>query len=282
MKNMKDLLQSAMSEKRRSNFPDVCKPEDNVLLNGVYLWVEIKGSGHAFVSVHMNNIVYLYTYGRYGRTLFGGPIGDGVLIFFEGEDARSYYRFELYELEARVFKINDANPVLVREYFENMWNAAKPPVPTAEMSERIKSRGRTIDVYDITGVNCTTHSVEGIKYAGSKIFETQYTVPATHSPFGMSSPHQLSEEMVVDFTIPYSLHKFLIEKNSDFSSMAVIDMTDYFRQQYYNIGDKSVRVSGSSGLMMEFGAESASLAGQSVPVSGGTFGGLLGGSYNDR
>lgn len=276
---MKDLLQSAMSEKRRGNFPDVCKPEDNVLLNGVFLWVEITRYGHAFVSVHMNNIVYLYTYGRYGRTGSIDSVGDGILNFFEGEDARSYYRYELYKLGARVFKINDANPVLVREYFEKMWSAAKSPVPTVLMQDSTKSRGRTIDVYDVTGNNCTTHSVEGIKYSGSKIFENQFKL---HSAFGMSSPYQVSDGTDVDFTIPYSLHKFLIEKNSDFSSMAVIDMTDRFRQQYYNVGNKSVPDKGLSTVLIELGVASVSSVGHSVPVSGGTFGGLLGGSYNEK
>lgn len=86
----------------------------------------------------------------------------------------------------------------------------------------------------------------------------------------------------MDFTIPYSLHKFLIEKNSDFSSMAVIDMTDRFRQQYYNVGNKSVPDKGLSTVLIELGVASVSSVGHSVPVSGGTFGGLLGGSYNEK
>jgi hypothetical protein len=47
---------------------DTCKPEDNPLLNGVYIWTETTSAGHVFVSVHENNNIFLYTYGRYGRT----------------------------------------------------------------------------------------------------------------------------------------------------------------------------------------------------------------------
>lgn len=50
------------------NVTDTCKSEDNPLLNGVYIWTETTSAGHVFVSVHENNNIFLYTYGRYGRT----------------------------------------------------------------------------------------------------------------------------------------------------------------------------------------------------------------------
>ncbi|EJK3458863.1 hypothetical protein NK941_004733, partial [Salmonella enterica] len=231
---MKDLWQTALNTQEQNSFAATCKPEDNLLLNGVFLWVETTGAGHAFVSVHMDNSVYLYTYGRYGRTGSSATVGDGILNFFEDEDARSYYRYELYQMEAHVFEINDANPILVREFFEKLWNAAKPPVPTKSMTDRVKLRGRTIDIYDVTGNNCTTHSVEGIKYSGSKIFETKYILPSIQSSFGVSASPQLTVDTEIDFTIPFSLQQYLIEKSSDFSSMSVMNMTSEFRQQYPN------------------------------------------------
>jgi uncharacterized Zn-binding protein involved in type VI secretion len=54
--------------KKQNSFTDTSEPEDNPLLNGVYIWTETKNAGHAFVSVHKSNLVYLFTYGRYGRT----------------------------------------------------------------------------------------------------------------------------------------------------------------------------------------------------------------------
>ncbi len=279
---MKDLWQTALNTQEQKSFSATCKPEDNLLLNGVFLWVETRGVGHAFVSVHMNNSVYLYTYGRYGRTDSSATVGDGILNFFEDEDARSYYRYELYEQEGHVFKINDANPMLVREFFEKLWNAAKPAVPTTSMTDRIKRRGRAIDIYDVMGNNCTTHSVEGIKYSGSKIFETKYILPVTPLPSGISASPQSIIDTEIDFTIPFSLHKYLVEKSADFSSMLVMDMTGEFRQQYYNLGDKSASALGSSAVLMGVGAESSASSGSPSPYSGGSFGGSLGSSYNEK
>ncbi|EAW8149233.1 hypothetical protein I7044_004064 [Salmonella enterica subsp. enterica] len=279
---MENLWQTTQTASRRNNFSGICKPEDNLLLNGVFLWVEINGPGHAFVSVHMNNTVYLYTYGRYGRTGSSTTIGDGILNFFEGDDARSYYQYEIYRMKARVFKINDANPVLVREFFERLWNAAKPPVSTKSMTDRVKSRGRTIDVYDVTGNNCTTHSVAAIKYSGSKLFETKYILPAPSFPVDAVPSIQRPVETEIDFTIPYSLQRYLVEKNADFSSMQVIDMTSEFRRQYYNVGNEEPSAEGSSAAVMGGGAESSASAGSATPYSGGTVGGSLGSSYDDK
>ncbi|EJB3413275.1 hypothetical protein MT516_004616, partial [Salmonella enterica] len=55
---MKDLWQTALNTQEQNSFAATCKPEDNLLLNGVFLWVETTGAGHAFVSVHMDNSVY--------------------------------------------------------------------------------------------------------------------------------------------------------------------------------------------------------------------------------
>ena len=45
--------------------------------------------------------------------------GDGILEFMNGDDARDYYRKELYENNARVFKINDASIPEARTFYEN-------------------------------------------------------------------------------------------------------------------------------------------------------------------
>ncbi|MGY5955547.1 PAAR domain-containing protein [Kosakonia sp. AX9b] len=192
-------VQHAQAAKKQNSFADTCKPEDNHLLNGVYIWTETKGAGHAFVSVHENNHVYLYTYGRYGRTNPGGFTGDGILNFLQGEDARAYYRAERYRMGARVFRIDDADPKKTRQFFEDRWSKGEPAIQTSEMNETTKRRGHTIDEYDVTGKNCTTYSVEGIKFAGSRVFEHNYTSTTTQIPIE-------SEE---DFTIPVSLLRYL-------------------------------------------------------------------------
>ncbi|WNI63509.1 PAAR domain-containing protein [Enterobacter asburiae] len=259
--------QHAQVAKKQNSFADTCKPEDNQLLNGVYLWTEITDAGHAFVSVHENNSIYVYTYGRFGRRGPANFTGDGILNFFTGEDARSYYREELYKVNARVFKIDDASIAETRSLFENLWNSGAKPIPTEKMGERTKRRGRIIDVYDLTGSNCTTHTVQVIRKSGSNIFETSYTSTTTQLPIE-------SEE---DFAVPLSLQNYLIRKSSSLSSMKVTEITDEFKEQYPNIDNYTL---GEENTMEKNLAAGASTLGSASGYSGGTVGGFLGGSYD--
>ena len=264
-------VQHAQAVKKQNSVTDTCKPEDNPLLNGVYIWTETKNAGHAFVSVHENNNVYLYTYGRYGRTNRGGFTGDGVLNFLQDEDARVYYRSELYEMGARVFRIDDADPVKTRAFFEDLWNSSKPAIQTSKMPETTRRRGHTIDEYDVTGSNCTTHSVAGIKYAGSTVFEHGYTSTTTQLPI----------EAEEDFTVPVSLQRFLIAKGGDMSSMLVVEMTKVFKEQYPNSDNLRPFQETPGGVVQHVAAEGAATGDSLSPYSGGTVGGVLGGSYGD-
>ncbi|WP_432224368.1 PAAR domain-containing protein [Enterobacter wuhouensis] len=258
--------QHAQVAKKQNSFPDTCKPEDNQLLNGVYIWTEITDAGHAFVSVHENNSIYVYTYGRFGRRGPANFTGDGILNFFTGDDARSYYREELYKVNARVFKIDDASRVETRSLFENLWNSGAKPIPTEKMGERTKRRGRVIDVYDLTGSNCTTHTVQVIRKSGSNIFETSYTSTTTQLPI----------EGVEDFAVPLSLQNYLMRKSSSLNSMQVTEVTNEFKEQYPNIDNYTL---GEENAMEKNLAAGASTLGSASGYSGGTVGGFLGGSY---
>ncbi|WP_296240719.1 PAAR domain-containing protein [uncultured Enterobacter sp.] len=262
--------QHAQVAKKQNSFADTCKPEDNQLLNGVYIWTETTDAGHAFVSVHQDNSIYLYTYGRYGRTGPGNLTGDGILNFLQGEDARVYYRAELYRMGARAFRIDDANPTKTRQFFEDLWNNGEPAIRTSEMKETTQRRGRTIDEYDVTGNNCTTHSVEGIKFAGSTVFEQNYTSITTQIPIE-------SEE---DFTIPVSLQRYLESKSSDFSSMRVVEMTTEFKKMYPNKDNLPRYQESPKGQVQHIAAEAATTGDSLSQYSSGTFDGVLGGSYD--
>ncbi|EOZ9282637.1 PAAR domain-containing protein [Enterobacter hormaechei] len=266
------VLPGPIADPKTDSFADTCKPTDNRLLNGVYIWTETTSAGHAFVSVHENNSIYLYTYGRYGRTDRSTLTGDGILDFFQDEDARKYYRYELYEMGARAFRIDDADPELIRKFFEKLWNNGVSPIQTPKMQDGTIRRGRTIDKYDVTGNNCTTHSVEGIKFAGSKVFEHGYTSTTTQLPIDIEE----------DFTIPVSLQSYLETKSADYSSMLVVEMTSTFKQQYPNIENKSPQPMGGSAKIQEAAADSAAVAGSTSPYSGGTVGGSLGSTYDDE
>ncbi|MHA0938217.1 PAAR domain-containing protein [Enterobacter kobei] len=263
-------LPGPIADPKTETFADTCKPEDNPLLNGVYIWTETTSAGHAFVSVHENNNIYLYTYGRYGRTDRSTLTGDGILDFFQDEDARKYYRYELYEMGARAFRIDDADPELIRNFFEKLWNNGVSPIQTPKMQDGTIRRGRTIDKYDVTGNNCTTHSVEGIKFAGSKVFDHGYTSTTTQLPIDIEE----------DFTIPVSLQSFLELKSADYSSMLVVEMTSTFKQQYPNIENKNPQPLGGSAKIQQAAADSAAVAGSASPYSGGTVGGSLGSTYD--
>jgi len=251
-----------------NEYGDICKPEDNPLLNGVYIWTEITGTGHTFVSVHENNQIYLYSYGRYGRT--GGPlnsVGDGILDFMQGEDARTYYRYELYGHNARVFLINDASIKKTRSFFEQAWREGKKPIKTdGDITART---GHTIDKYDVTGSNCTTHSVKGIEAAGSAVFSV---TQKTHS--------QIPLDATEDFAIPVSLQKYLVSKSHDVSSMQVLEMTDEFKKQYPNIEKLQPIELKRFDKVEQSAAGAVSDLGNVSPYSGGSTNGLLGGIFD--
>ncbi|MHC9003790.1 PAAR domain-containing protein [Enterobacter adelaidei] len=263
-------VQHAQAAKKQNSFADTCKAEDNQLLNGVYIWTEITDVGHAFVSVHENNSIYVYTYGRFGRKGPATITGDGILNFLTGDDARLYYREELYKYQARVFQIDDVTPEETRRIFESLWNSGKTPVFTDAMGDRTKRRGKVIDVYDLTGSNCTTHTVQVIREAGTKIFDTSYTSTTT----------QLRIENEEDFTIPVSLQRYLTEKSDALTSMNVMEVTSAFREQYPNIEHFKLSSESLTGQVEEGLANSASAVGSSSGYSGGTIGGVLGGSYD--
>lgn len=251
-------------------FADTCKPEDNPLLNGVYIWIETTDAGHAFVSVHQNNSIYVYTYGRFGRIGPATLTGDGILNFLTGDDARLYYREELYKVQARVFQIDDVTPGETRRIFESQWKSGKTPVFTDKMGDRTKQHGKVIDVYDLTGSNCTTHTVQVIREAGTKIFDISYTSTTT----------RLRIDNEENFTIPVSLQHYLTEKSRDLSSMNVMEVTSAFREQYPNIEHFKPNSESLTGRVKEGLADSASTVGASSDYSGGTIGGVLGGSYD--
>lgn len=243
-----------------------CKKENNPLENGVFIWTETKGTGHVFVSVHEGNSASVFTYGRFGRRSgVAGAVGDGILNFLQFEDARTYYREELYQTEAKVFLITDANPVIARLYFEKLWRSGGKVKETIKMGESTKRNGRTVDQYDVTGVNCTTHATKGVKIAGSQLFEGGYT---THS--------QIRINYEEDFAVPVSLQRYL-ERKSGESSMLVVDMTSEFRNQYPNT-DNYTPISEDTTLRVV--SEVVSGIGKISPYSGGSVGGLLEGMHD--
>ncbi|HGH4675688.1 TPA: hypothetical protein ACJIWR_000318 [Enterobacter bugandensis] len=176
-----------------------------------------------------------------------------------------YYRKELYEHNARVFKINDAGIPETRAFFENLWQEGRKPIGIEENSATART-GHSIDSYDVTGSNCTTHTVAGVKAAGSSIFDTSYRSTSTQLPIE-------SEE---HFTIPISLQSYLLSKSRSLQSMAVVEVTDEFKNLYSNVNGQHVSPEGMADKAKRYAAETMSSIGSISPYSGENVGGVLG------
>lgn len=183
------------------------------------MWTETHEAGHAFISVHINSEVFVFTYGRFARRSMIGFIGDGILNYLVDDDAIDYYTTELYKMSARVFRIDDAGIQLTKQLFEARWNTGKSVADLDDAKEITKRRGRLIDTYDLTGSNCATHSVTVLRQAGSKIFGTSYTPMTTQFPI----------EGEEDFAIPVSLQNYLVKRSQSLKFMDVIEVTNKFK-----------------------------------------------------
>lgn len=247
-----------------------CKTSDNLLYEGVFVWTETFGSGHSFVTIHENNQVSLYSYGRYGTP---GPLtltGDGIMLYMTSDDAREYMRTELYELNARVFKITDANIHKTKNYFNNLWSSGSIPQLPEKSGELTRRNGRSIDVYDVTGNNCTTHTVKGLKHSGTQIFNESYTPIRTQYPIDREE----------SFTVPISLQSFLDGKKHNFQKLDVLEVTGEFKTQYPNYENLTELDNGIKNQIFELATFTAKLAGKATSIDGGETGGVLGSSYD--
>jgi hypothetical protein len=80
-----------------------------------------------------------------GALIRKGPstlTGDGILNFLTGDDARLYYREELYKYQARVFPDRRCYYGETRRIFESLWNSGKTPVFTEAMGDRTNGAER--------------------------------------------------------------------------------------------------------------------------------------------
>ncbi|XBS69323.1 hypothetical protein ABK905_23265 [Acerihabitans sp. KWT182] len=185
------------------------------------------------------------------------------------EDAREYYRDQLYQRAARVFLVNDADIEKTRRFFEELWHAGKALTKDTHIRDTTRRRGKVIDVYDVTGSNCATHSVSGLRASGSKIFETYYTSLTTQIPIARKE----------NFTIPISMQHFLIEKSKNSFSMDVHEMTKNFINHFPSLKNPTLKKSSTKEEIESFAAQTSSALGSSTGYSGGTTGGSLGASY---
>ncbi len=244
-----------------------CKPEAITVADGVFLWVESIAAGHSFLSIHSNGKATVYTYGRYGDIGQGNPmVGEGVLLRMSDNWAsRDYLGEQLYRMQARVFKVLDADKILIDGYLSGIYtDSGKTSInPRGTMTRQF---GKVIDQYDLTGNNCTTHSVKAIRFGGSRIFDRNL-IGFTYSE---------------DFTIPGSLMRYMQKVSGDVADMRAIEVTEQMKGWVPNAKGWAPGQESLEEQAMESSAGTAGHAGSSTGYAGGTFGGSLGGMYEPK
>lgn len=206
------------SKSGQNHLSGLCIAKPNALSDGVFLWTETQGAGHAFVSIHIENMIHVFTYGRYDQEGFS-PVGEGVLIKYSGERAVRFYTKELYRMTASVFKILDVDESNTLSIFNALWESSSVHPDGKNTSAEIKEDGRVIDRYNLAVNNCTTTSVTGLKKAGTGIFDVRLIDSLGYSE---------------DFSIPSSLNAFLEDLAVSPADMRIIRMTDEFKGNYHN------------------------------------------------
>ncbi len=242
-------------------------------LQGVCIWVETKGTGHTFLTVHNKDDLILYTYGRYDDAYLvtAGLMGEGVLIRYTGTQATTYIKKELYRLSCQAYLISDVSKEKVKQIFDQIWNSSSEHPDGKGVAEDIKKFGRVIDHYDLSGNNCTTKVIDVLIKAGTKIFNTNVSI------FNYNL-YTYKE----DFTIPSSLKKFLDEKS--YRDNRVTNVTDRMKSYFPNsakinnlkkvgsLGESSGSLGNSSGSSANSSSSEQMSSGSSPASSAGSVG----------
>ncbi len=218
------------------------------LFHGTFLWTETKGTGHTFLSVHNQNEIILFTYGRYDDADWIPITGEGVLIRFTNTLAIEYMHKELFRLNAKAFKICDVKGAKVAKIYTKIWNSSKELPDSGK--EKTDKYGRVIDKYDLTGNNCTTESIEILEKAGTQIFK-QHWIKLFGTEIG---------EYNEDFVIPSSLENYLLEEEGD----TIKNYTEQFRTVFSTDAFSELK---SAGLMNESSGFSGDSSGSSANSS---------------
>lgn len=177
--------------------------------DGVYIWVEILGFGHAFLSVHKNGSNIVYTYGRYDDVDSIKITGEGVFIKYTGNLAIAYMKNRLYKSNAscNVYKISDANVEQAIAVSDALWNSSSEQPDNEKTAREIKTHGRIIDDYNLFFRNCVTTTIKLIEESGSNVFNDWELDPISpHSLFIQLDMKSQVKKQVIKYTEIYKLN----------------------------------------------------------------------------
>ena len=236
------------------------------LLNGVFVWVETKGTGHVFLSVHKDNRITVYTYGRYDDVDFIQITGEGVLIRLPDHKALDYIKDVLYKKNGKGYQIKDVSEDIVSSLFDAKWNSSNEKPDSNMAGEDTKEYGKVIDKYDVTGNNCTSVTCQVLKDAGTKIFN-------------VNAGFYSYEE---DFMNPRYLQDFLEKKKN--TNRNITDITELMKKTFPNtkrisemkktgiLGEASGSLGNSSGSSANSSSMDELSSGSGSASSGGVIG----------
>lgn len=195
--------------------------------DGVYVWIETEGVGHAFISMHQSENIYVYSYGRYDDIDLIKVTGEGVLAKFQGKPAIFFIKAELNLKNYKIYKIND---VLIKpciSFFDKLWNASSEKPDNIHKNEIWKKYGKVINKYNLFYRNCTTIIIDALKASGTKIF-----IMELHSADGF--PEYRYEQ--IGIIAPLELKIFMETRMS--STKNISDATENMRYLFMNSGGR--------------------------------------------
>jgi RHS repeat-associated protein len=158
---------------------------NSIEYEGLEAWVVIEGGpndeiGHVYIVVPSseNNKQYtVYSYGRYNGSTTpsiggAGPIGDGVLLKYEGNQANTFLskRMQKYGKETNVYYFPKADETKIENFFDDKWNKGVAPQKDSKAFREYSENGKIIDQYNLVNNNCATITVDAL-YKGDAMDE---------------------------------------------------------------------------------------------------------------
>ncbi|ELX8378053.1 hypothetical protein AB7Y49_05370 [Providencia vermicola] len=147
-----------------------------------------------------------------------------------------------------------------------------PPINLpVDVGDATKQYGLSIDVYDVTSRNCTTHTINALKAGGTEIFKKNLSL--SDSIPGIIQYFDSGQESIV---VPLTLEEYMVGKKHDLSSLVVVEVTDLFKEQYLNFENITPIEKSKKMLLHETATTAASLLGHLTDISAEGLNGAIG------
>ena len=151
----------------------------------VTVFVETDFPGHAYIRI--GNTVYDYGEwnGGFNKDSFG-PVGDGILLKFEGSDADNYINIRSADNDTKsyVLKGLDANKMI--GYYDNISNGS-PFITINDPIKRQTNVGFHIDSYNLLNNHCATKVTQALQAGGAPFIPENYSMSPTNLSWYLSA-----------------------------------------------------------------------------------------------